>query len=61
MVYHNELGKSAEEIIYNAVKEYGYPVCFNFPAGHIKDNRALVMEQKTTLQITPTTVQFFLK
>jgi len=55
-------GKTAEEIIWEAVKEYDYPVCFNFPAGHIEDNRALVMgatvnlavsEKNVTLQFTP--------
>ncbi len=34
-------GQTAEEIIFEAVKEYGYPVCFNFPAGHIPNNLAL--------------------
>lgn len=34
-------GKTAEEIILDAVKEYNYPVCFNFPAGHIDRNLAL--------------------
>ena len=36
-------GKTAEEIIMDAVKEYNYPVCFNFPAGHIDKNLAVVL------------------
>ena len=36
-------GKDAESIIIDAISEYNYPVCFGFPAGHIKDNRALKM------------------
>ena len=34
-------GKNVEEIILDAVKEYNYPVCFGFPAGHIDRNLAL--------------------
>lgn len=37
-------GHTPEEIILEAVAEYGYPVCFDFPAGHIgSDNCALPM------------------
>ncbi len=34
-------GKSAEEVIKDIVKEYDYPVCFNFPVSHNKENYAL--------------------
>ncbi len=45
-------GMSAEQIIYNAVKEFNFPVCFNFPAGHIENNLALTMGSKITLEVT---------
>ena len=45
-------GKTAEEIIYDAVKEYDYPVCFNFPAGHIENNFALYLGKKAKLTVT---------
>lgn len=44
-------GRTAEEIIFDAVKEYDYPVCFDFPAGHIEDNRALIMGRKVELNV----------
>jgi muramoyltetrapeptide carboxypeptidase len=34
-------GKSIYEIINDVVKEYDYPVCFNFPVSHEKENYAL--------------------
>ncbi len=44
-------GKSAEQIISQYAKEAGIPVCFNFPAGHIPDNRALIMGHEVELNI----------
>jgi muramoyltetrapeptide carboxypeptidase len=42
-------GKTAEEIILDAVKEYDYPVCFGFPAGHIDRNLALYLGRRAKL------------
>lgn len=42
-------GQTAQEIIRAIVEEYDYPVCFDFPAGHVRDNWALVMGRKVKL------------
>jgi muramoyltetrapeptide carboxypeptidase len=44
-------GKTAEEIILDAVSEYNFPVCFGFPSGHINDNRALILGRKIQLKV----------
>lgn len=42
-------GMSLEEVIREHVLENNIPVCFNFPAGHINDNRALLFGDKVRL------------
>ncbi len=54
-------GKTAEEIILEHVMEYSYPVCFGFPAGHIDDNRALIMGGNATLEINGKEVNIKIK
>jgi len=45
-------GKSAYEIISETINKYKYPACFDFPAGHSKDNRALILGRQIKLEIT---------
>jgi len=47
-----KFGKSAEEIIAGAVSEYDYPVCFNFPAGHQKENYPIIIGRETILEVS---------
>lgn len=49
-------GKTAKEIVLEAVSDYDYPVCFDFPAGHVLDNRALILGRKATLTISDNSV-----
>ena len=44
-------GQTAEEVIADAVKEYDYPLCFGFPAGHFPDNRTVVLGQKLRIEM----------
>ncbi|WP_159521375.1 S66 peptidase family protein [Sunxiuqinia indica] len=45
-------GQTALEIIRDAVKDYNYPVCFDFPAGHIARNLPLVFGADYILTVT---------
>ncbi|MBL0105237.1 MAG: LD-carboxypeptidase [Bacteroidetes bacterium] len=45
-------GKTAEEIIHDAVKEYTYPVVYGFPAGHIPNNYPMIFGSEVTLNVT---------
>ena len=51
-------GQSAEEVIAEVVSEYDYPLCFNFPAGHFGDNRALFLGTETQLLVNQNVVVF---
>ena len=44
-------GRTAEEIIREAVEEYDYPVTFGFPAGHQPANYPLVIGAAATLEV----------
>ena len=44
-------GKTANEIILNHTKIYDFPICFNFPSGHLDDNRCIKLGVKSILKI----------
>ncbi|NBT88241.1 MAG: LD-carboxypeptidase, partial [Flavobacteriaceae bacterium] len=47
-------GYDPYQIIWAAVAEETYPVVFDAPVGHLKDNRALPLGRPCTLRVTPT-------
>lgn len=47
----DEFGRTAYEIITEKIKEYNYPVCFDFPVGHQKNNFALKCGTKHILNV----------
>lgn len=47
-------GHNALEIIKEITAKYNIPVCYNFPAGHIQDNRALPFGKTATLEVSAT-------
>jgi muramoyltetrapeptide carboxypeptidase len=49
-------GKDVYEIIHDVVKEYDYPICFNFPVSHEKQNYALKVGEGYKLKVGKTRV-----
>ena len=45
-------GQTVPEIVMDVVKDYNYPVCFDFPAGHVQDNCSLVLGKNFKLSVT---------
>lgn len=46
-----EFGKTIYDIVTEKVKEYTYPVCFDFPVGHQKNNFALKCGVRHTFEV----------
>ena len=44
-------GTSVEQLILDALEDYDFPIAFNMPAGHEKDNRALVLGKVVNLKV----------
>lgn len=44
-------GKDALQIVEDVTKKYNIPIVYEFPAGHIKDNRALVFGTQVELDV----------
>ena len=51
-------GQSVEEIIHGHIQPYHIPLCFNFPGGHIADNRAVIIGKEAHLIIRDQEVLF---
>ena len=49
---NEEFGKDLHEIVLEKIKDCTYPVCFDFPVGHQKNNYALKCGVKHKLQVS---------
>jgi muramoyltetrapeptide carboxypeptidase len=49
-------GRDAYQIVKESVKDYSFPVVFDFPAGHIEDNRAFILGRKIEMEVTENVV-----
>lgn len=54
-----DFGKTLEQIVLEKVKGYNYPVCFDFPVGHQKNNFALKCGIKHRLKVYTDSVGLF--
>lgn len=50
-------GKDSYQIIQEHVAEFGYPVCYDFPVGHVGDNRAMGVGMEAAFRVADDVVQ----
>jgi muramoyltetrapeptide carboxypeptidase len=52
-MHDNEIpwGKNVLEIIDDVTKKYNIPIIYNFPAGHMADNHALIMGKQVSIEV----------
>lgn len=48
----NPFGKTLEDIVLEAAEGTEFPIVFNFPAGHVDDNRSLLLGSYVDLKVT---------
>src|SRR5690606_592158 len=53
-------GRNASEVILDITQEYNIPICFDFPAGHLPDNRALIFGKEIRFEVGQSTKVEFL-
>ncbi len=44
-------GKPVEQLILDALSDYDFPIAFNMPAGHERDNRAMILGRTVELNV----------
>lgn len=44
-------GQTIEQIIMDVVSKYNYPICFDFSAGHLPDNRSIILGKQCYMNI----------
>lgn len=53
-----EMYKPLYQSIATAVREYDFPVCFNFPIGHVQNNYPVIMGKRTSLEVNENQIIF---
>ncbi len=44
-------GKNIFQLIINILRDYKFPICFNFPVGHLKNNRPIIFFEDIILKV----------
>jgi len=52
----DDFGRTLQDVVLEKIKAYHYPVCFDFPVGHQKNNYALKCGVKHKLEVKPDSV-----